>query len=252
MLAVIKLLRAAAHAVGGYWMVRREFPHLDEASKGLKVQGWSVRMLQIMGITLDVRGEVPQHGPLLLVANHISWLDILVLHASRHCRFVSKADVHHWPIIGTLANGCGTVFVERESRRDAMRVVHHMADALRGSADSVGDVLAIFPEGTTSDGNGTLPFHANLFQAAISTHAPVQAIGLSYLDAQSGMPSHAADFVGDISLLGSVWATLTAKPMLARVSFGKLLSSEGLDRRTLAAQARDEITALRAGSTIPG
>ena len=179
MLAVFRLLRALAHVMGGYWMVRREFPRLDEARKSLKVQAWSVRMLHIMGISLDVQGDVPQHGPLLLVANHISWLDILVLHASRHCRFVSKADVQHWPLIGTLAQGCGTLFVERESRRDAMRVVHHMADALRS-----GDMLAIFPEGTTSDGIGTLPFHANLFQAAISAHAPVQAIGLTYLDAQ--------------------------------------------------------------------
>lgn len=240
MLAVFKLLRALAHVMGGYWMVRREFPRLDEARKSLKVQAWSVRMLHIMGISLDVQGDVPQHGPLLLVANHISWLDILVLHASRHCRFVSKADVQHWPLIGTLAQGCGTLFVERESRRDAMRVVHHMADALRS-----GDMLAIFPEGTTSDGIGTLPFHANLFQAAISAHAPVQAIGLTYLDAQSGGQSHATDYIGDTSLLSSVWATVTAKPLCARVNFGPHLAAQGLDRRTIAALAREQVTALR-------
>ena len=240
MLAILRLLRALAHVMGGYWMVRREFPRLDEARKSLKVQAWSVRMLHIMGISLDVQGDVPQHGPLLLVANHISWLDILVLHASRHCRFVSKADVQHWPLIGTLAQGCGTLFVERESRRDAMRVVHHMADALRS-----GDMLAIFPEGTTSDGIGTLPFHANLFQAAISAHAPVQAIGLTYLDAQSGGQSHATDYIGDTSLLSSVWATVTAKPLCARVNFGPHLAAQGLDRRTLAALAREQVTALR-------
>lgn len=240
MLAVFRLLRALAHVMGGYWMVRREFPRLDEARKSLKVQAWSVRMLHIMGISLDVQGDVPQHGPLLLVANHISWLDILVLHASRHCRFVSKADVQHWPLIGTLAQGCGTLFVERESRRDAMRVVHHMADALRS-----GDMLAIFPEGTTSDGIGTLPFHANLFQAAISAHAPVQAIGLTYLDAQSGGQSHATDYIGDTSLLSSVWATVTAKPLCARVNFGPHLAAQGLDRRTIAALAREQVTALR-------
>lgn len=240
MLAILRLLRALAHVMGGYWMVRREFPRLDEARKSLKVQAWSVRMLHIMGISLDVQGDVPQHGPLLLVANHISWLDILVLHASRHCRFVSKADVQHWPLIGTLAQGCGTLFVERESRRDAMRVVHHMADALRS-----GDMLAIFPEGTTSDGIGTLPFHANLFQAAISAHAPVQAIGLTYLDAQSGGQSHATDYIGDTSLLSSVWATVTAKPLCARVNFGPHLAAQGLDRRTLAALAREHVTALR-------
>lgn len=240
LVAVIRLLRAIGHVIGGYWMVRREFPNLDADLKALKVQGWSVRMLHILGISLDIQGNVPARGPLLLVANHISWLDILVLHACRHCRFVSKADVQHWPLIGSLARGCDTLFVERESRRDAMRVVHHMADALRN-----GDMLAIFPEGTTSDGVGTLPFHANLFQAAISAHVPVQAIALTYLDARSGILSHATDYVGDTSLVGSVWATATAKPISARVNFGGHLPTQGLDRRTLAAQAQEQINALR-------
>jgi 1-acyl-sn-glycerol-3-phosphate acyltransferase len=232
---------AAWHVVAGYMMVRREFPDLDEAARGLRVQAWSVRMLQIVGVTLDVKGKVPTHGPVLLVANHISWLDILVLHAGRHCRFVSKADVQHWPLIGTLAHGCGTVFVERESRRDAMRVVHHMADALRS-----GDVLAIFPEGTTSDGTGLLPFHANLFQAAISAHVPVQAIGLTYVDGNNGQLSHATDYVGDIGLVASVWRTLSAAPLQARLHYGQAMSTEGHDRRGMAALAMEQVTMLRA------
>src|SRR5207342_3377123 len=105
----------------------------------------------------EVRGNMPTRGPMMLVANHISWLDILVLHASRHCRFVSKSDVAHWPLIGRLATAAGTMYIERESRRDALRIVHHMTEALAS-----GDILAVFPEGTTSDGVTLLPFHANL------------------------------------------------------------------------------------------
>jgi 1-acyl-sn-glycerol-3-phosphate acyltransferase len=120
----------------------------------------------------------PVNGPVLLVANHISWLDIVVLHAARHCRFVSKAMCKRWPLIGTLATGAGTLYIERESRRDAMRVVHHMADALQA-----GDILAVFPEGTTSDGISLLPFHANLIQAAVSAGAPVQPVALRFIDA---------------------------------------------------------------------
>jgi len=120
-----------------------------------------------------VNGTPPAGGPVLLAANHISWLDIVVIHAARHCRFISKADIQHWPVVGTLATGAGTLYIERESRRDAMRVVHHMAERL-----SLGQVLAVFPEGTTGDGTHVLPFHANLLQAAIAVNAPIQPVAL--------------------------------------------------------------------------
>ena len=103
--------------------------------------------------------------------------------AARYCRFVSKADVRHWPLIGSLARGAGTLFIERESRRDAMRVVHHMAERL-----TAGDVLAIIPEGTTSDGVSLLPFHANLLQAAIATNAPVLPVALRFTNAATCGP----------------------------------------------------------------
>ncbi|MEY2953992.1 MAG: hypothetical protein RLZZ401_2079, partial [Pseudomonadota bacterium] len=168
--AVCKLGRALGLALWGYWTIRYRFPQLTAQQRADTVQAWAGRMLDILGIGREVQGAPPTVGPVLLVANHISWLDILVLHAACYCRFVAKADVQGWPLIGTLATGAGTLYVQREVRRDAMRVVHHMADALRA-----GDVLAIFPEGTTSDGSQVLPFHANLFQSAVSAQAPVQA-----------------------------------------------------------------------------
>jgi 1-acyl-sn-glycerol-3-phosphate acyltransferase len=101
-------------------------------------------------------GGCAKGGPLLLVSNHVSWLDILVINAVRPARFVSKADVRHWPLVGELITAAGTLYIEREKRRDAMRVVHRMADSLRE-----GDVVAVFPEGTTGSGLDVLPFHAN-------------------------------------------------------------------------------------------
>jgi 1-acyl-sn-glycerol-3-phosphate acyltransferase len=189
---------------------------------------------------LQLRGAPPAHGPMLLVANHISWLDILVLHAARHCRFVSKADVEHWPLIGTLATGAGTLYIERESRRHVMRVVHHMAEALRA-----GEVLAVFPEGTTGDGGALLPFHGNLVQAAISADAPVQPVALGFFDRATGQPSTAASYVGDETLVGSLWRTLTAPPLVAVVAFGPAQHSQGRGRREWAAQLREAVSALR-------
>ena len=142
--AAFRLLRVLLHALHGWWIITFLFPRLQPRQREARVQIWAIGMLTCLGIRLQVLGASAAAGPVLLVSNHISWLDILVLHAGVYCRFVSKADVRHWPLVGALATGAGTLYIERASRRDAMRVVHQMADALRG-----GDVLAVFPEGTT-------------------------------------------------------------------------------------------------------
>jgi len=235
-----KLLRAIAHMLSGWWTIRLRFPRLSAAERELRVQQWAERMLNLMGIRLTVLGTPPAHGPVLVVCNHLSWLDILAIHAARHVRFVSKAGVGHWPVIGTLSTGAGTLYIERERRRDAVRVVHHMTEALRA-----GDVIAVFPEGTTGDGHRLLPFHANLLQAAISSGAPVQPAALRFADAATGETSFAPRYVGDDNLLSSLWSTLSAPPLLAIVRFGEAQLSMGRDRRAWANSLHADIQALR-------
>lgn len=235
-----KLGRAVLHILGGLLTILWLFPRLSQEQKEIRIQVWSLEMLACLGIKLVVTGKPASTGPMLLVANHISWLDITSLHAARYCRFVSKADVRQWPVIGALAAGVGTLFIERESRRDAMRVVNHMADSLRG-----GDVLAVFPEGTTSDGVTLLPFHANLFQAAILADAPVQPVAMQFIDRASGQRSLAPCYINDDTLMGSIWRTLTAPALCAVVTFGEPQSAQGRDRRTWAADVRNSIAAMR-------
>lgn len=224
----------------GWRQIVTEFPRLRPEQREARVQAWALEMLHCLGVQLDVRGQAPLNGPVLMVANHISWLDILVMHAARHCRFVSKADVKRWPVVGTLATGAGTLYIERSSRRDALRVVHDMAQALRD-----GDVLAVFPEGTTSNGQAMLPFHANLLQAAISAPAPVLPVALQYLDPATGATSRAASYVGDESLVGSVWRTLSSGGVRAVVHFGPPETAEGRDRREMARELHATVAALR-------
>ena len=240
LVAAWKLARALAHALAGLATIVFVFPRLSQAHRDARVQAWARRMLQLLGVGLQLHGQPPAAGPMLLVANHISWLDILVMHAARHCRFVSKADVKHWPLIGTLATGAGTLYIERESRRDAMRVVHQMAQRLQA-----GDVLAVFPEGTTSDGVDLLPFHANLIQAAVTADAPVQPVALQFVDTRSGNTSLAPCYIGDDTLVGSVWRTLTGEPVTALVSFGVPQRAQGRDRRAWAADLRQAVQQLR-------
>ena len=233
-------LRVSGHILRGLAEVVLLFPWLTTSGRNRHVQAWARTLLKRLNVGISVVGTPPHNGPLMLVSNHTSWLDIVALHAICHCRFVAKADVRKWPVIGRLATGGGTLYVRRESRRDAMRIVHDMAQALRD-----GDVLAVFPEGTTGNGDVVLPFHANLIQAAISADAPVQAVAIRFVDATSERSSHAASYTGDESLVGSIWRTLSAEPLCAVLSFGAVQRADGRDRRTLAEELRSEIVAMR-------
>ena len=235
-----RLLRLLGHIVTGVWVVAVRLPRLPPAQQNARVQAWAVQMLSHAGITLEVRGQPPVTGPVLLISNHISWLDIPVMHAARHCRFVSKADVQDWPLIGTLATAAGTLYIERSSRRDALRMVHLMDAALRDN-----EVLAVFPEGTTGDGRVLLPFHANLLQAAVSADAPAQPVGLRFVDQANGQVSHAPSYVGDETLLGSIWRTVCAEPIVAVVHYGQPERAEGRERRAWIAHLRQTVDGLR-------
>jgi 1-acyl-sn-glycerol-3-phosphate acyltransferase len=240
--ALWRTLRVLAQVASGWWTIVFVFPRLRPTEREQAVSDFARGMLRAMGITLEVQGLPAEAGPVLLAANHISWLDILVLHAARFCRFVSKSEVHHWPVIGRLATGAGTLYIERASRRDAMRVVHKMAESLRA-----GEVVAVFPEGTTGDGRELLPFHANLLQAAVSADAPVQPIALCFLDAATRQPCFTPCYVGEDTLVGSVWRTLSGPPLLALVRFGTPERSSGRDRRAWAADLHERVQALRLG-----
>jgi len=239
LVAFARLLRIALHLLVGAWTIRWTFPRLSEAQKNERIQAWARALLAQLAIKLIVNGS-PKPGPVLLVSNHISWLDIVVIHATGHCRFVSKADVQRWPVVGMLATGAGTLYIERESRRDALRVVHHMAERLQA-----GDVLAVFPEGTTGDGSTVLPFHANLLQAAIAAQAPVQPMALHFVDSVTNAMSFDPCYIGDDTLLQSVWRTLRSRDLQAVVSYGTPQLAEGRDRRAWAADLREAVIALR-------
>ncbi|HEY0201822.1 MAG TPA: lysophospholipid acyltransferase family protein [Burkholderiaceae bacterium] len=238
-IACWRLMRMLAHIAMGLCTIALGFSRWPAAERQARVQVWAAGLLRRAGITLEVHGSPPVAGPVLLVANHISWLDIPTLHAARHCRFVSKADVRHWPFISALADAAGTLYIERESRRDAMRVVHGMAHSL-----AQGDVLAVFPEGTTGDGLRLLPFHANLLQAAIVADAPVQPVALRFTDRAMSAASQAPRYVGDDTLIGSVWRTVCAPSLVAHVSFGQPQRAQGRDRRQWAQALQAEVERL--------
>ena len=203
-------------------------------------------MLRCLGVTVRVSGAA-HPGAVLMVANHVSWLDIPAVHASApQARFVSKSNIAHWPLLGRLARAGGTLFIERERKRDALRVVHEVADALRRS-----DAVAVFPEGTTGTGHDVLPFHANLLQAAITTGTVVQPIVLRY--SEPGHPvSVAAQYTGTTTLVESLMKVCRARGLVVDVRFLAPEPAGELDRRALAELLRGRIAAELKAPTAAG
>ncbi len=235
LLACWRLLRVLLHAVHGLLLVRLVFPWLKPAQRAPYIGWWSSKLLRVLGMRLQAKGRF-RPGATLVVANHVSWLDIMAVHAlCPRARFVSKADVQRWPVVNRLVSAAGTIYIERERRRDALRVVHQMAQALKD-----GDTVAVFPEGTTGDGQSLLPFHANLLQAAIATDTPVQPVALRYADAEHAV-SPVAMWVGDTTLLQSLWRLALGKGLRVGVTVLPPMGTAHADRRALAERLRLEI-----------
>ncbi len=235
LLALLKLTRCSLHLLHGMWTIITRFKSATHEQRSQHVADWSKRFLELLGVAVKANGTPLQKGPLMVVINHVSWLDILVMLAAQPVCFVSKSEVRHWPIIGWLATNVGTLYIERTKARDALRVVHQIAENLKA-----GHLIGIFPEGTTSDGRSLLPFHGNLLQAAIASNSPVQPVALRFLEA-NGSLSMSPTYINDDTLLSSVWRMLRADPVTAQLDFLPSMPTDGLDRRALASQLQELI-----------
>ncbi len=235
-----RLARAVLHGLHGIAIVLWLFPRLGAAGRHARIAWWAAKMLRMLGLAADVQGSF-RPGAKLIVANHVSWLDIMAIHAvCPEARFVSKADVRHWPLVNRLVDAADTLYLEREKRRDALRVVHQMAEAL-----AAGQTVAVFPEGTTGDGRALLPFHANLLQAAIATATPLQPVVLRYSDADHAV-SPAAEFLGETTLARSLWRLASGRGLTVHVTVLTAMGSAHADRRALAEHVRQSIAAVLA------
>ncbi|MFJ1253103.1 lysophospholipid acyltransferase family protein [Cupriavidus sp. CuC1] len=235
----------ALHLLRGLITCALLFPWLGVESRQWHIRRWSRRLLGICGVTVEVQGlepgQQPPHGA-MVVSNHISWLDIYVINCWQPVRFVAKSEIRDWPVIGWLCGQTGTIFIERARKRDAHRVLHAITDVMLQ-----GDLVCVFPEGTTTDGSSVLPFHANLMQAPISGGLPVQPVGLTYLDAATGQSTTAPAYIGDLTLLQTLDAVLRAPPITARLAFGPVLHASSASRRELAESAREVVMHLCRG-----
>lgn len=225
------------HLLAGVAQAALLLPRVGTQRRTAMIRTWSVRVLAILRIELQVSGQVPDASGAgaLFVANHISWLDIYLLNAICPVRFVSKAEVRSWPVIGWLAAKVGTLFIERTRRHDTGRMNQTVTEALIR-----GDQVALFPEGTTSDGTLLRPFHAPLLQAAIDGGSRVRPVAIRYTR-PDGSPSLAPAYVDDLSFGESLSRILSEPRLQAEIAYLDPLPTEGQTRRELAAMAEQAI-----------
>jgi 1-acyl-sn-glycerol-3-phosphate acyltransferase len=239
--------RTFVHVFAGIATTTFVFPVVKTPARRALVRRWSKKLLRMLRVELRVAGDLDAPGGnVLVVANHISWLDIFVLNAVQPVRFIAKAELARWPVAGALVRGCGTLFVERSRKRDARRVNHHVAEVLEG-----GDIVAIFPEGTTTDGTEMLEFKSSLLQPIVEAHGHVQPVAIRYRDADGSHTTTPA-YVGDDSFMASFWRVCSARSLTVELYAIAPLSAREGNRRVLAREAERAIrSALGLASRAP-
>ena len=241
------LVQLALHVLAGLLVCALVFPVVSATSRQTWIRGWSARLLKIFRVRLEIAGGNDGQAALqrsLVVANHVSWLDIFVINAMQPCRFVAKSDIRDWPLLGFLSVRAETIFISRGSARDVRKTFRSLVASIEA-----GERVAFFPEGTTAAQGALLPFHANLFEAAIDAGVPVQPLALHYLDPY-GQPCASVDFVGTTTFAMSLLLILRGPPVLARIILVPVIASAGGNRRALALASRDSINAAL-GYAVP-
>ncbi len=200
------------------------------------LQRWSSFACRVLGIRVTRRGSMPQSG--LLVCNHLSYLDVVVLSSIGPCVFVAKRDVAAWPLFGWLAHAAGTIFVDRERRLASADVVDLVREAIAG-----GSLVVLFPEGTSSDGSTVLPFKSSLLESAVQLRCPVAAAAIEHA-LEDGSVADEVCYWGDMTLLPHLLNLFSKREIRSKCSFSLPKIRAG-DRKEIAAELREEIVSMR-------
>jgi len=241
----VRYFRFVVQVFSGLLTVAILFPFYGRERRWQAVRRWSRAIVAIAGIEVEVIGDIPESGARVLgVINHVSWLDIQLLHSLWAVRFVAKSEVRKWPAIGWLSARTGTLFIDRSTRRSSTRINQSIHQAFDD-----GDAVAVFPEGRTTSGDELLRFHSSLLQPAIDEEAFIIPVAIRYLD-MAGRIERAVAYIGEMSLMESIAAIVRVPRILAEVHFLPPIQSKGHTRRELAAMAHADIaSALRLSAT---
>ena len=222
------------------------FPWFSRVRQRTTMQHWSVKLLNILNVEMHARGQcIPRHRlGQLIVANHVSWLDVFVINANTPARFVAKSEVGAWPLLGWLVRRSGTLFIRREFRRDTARTTHVVTNCLQS-----GEPVAVFPQGTSTDASQPVHFHSAMVQAAIDARATVQPLSISYHD-DEGRALHQVSFTGEMTFMASLWQIVSLPRIHVNAVYLEELECNDMNRREIAQRAQLGVNAVLANSDL--
>ncbi len=238
-IALFRALRFLLHLTYAL-LIALVYPWLNLVWRRRILQTWSAGLLAIFNIELRIADDDPLHEIRngLIVTNHISWLDVFVLNAIVPMRFVAKSEVRGWPVIGWLCARAQTLFIERGKARSAARVNVQLVELLKQ-----GECLAVFPEGTTTDGAHVTHFHASLLQPALDANVPLHPIAIRYQH-RNGQRSDAPAYIDELSFGASLWQILSAQNLQVRLLAAHPVHGAHHDRRSLTHSAQVRISTM--------
>lgn len=232
------------HVLLGFAIVTLIFPFAKQGTRNRINRKWSGVLIAICGArvvksvalaqTVQRDGIDPLSAGRLALCNHISWMDIFAINTVLPSRFIAKAEIGKWPLLGVMALRAGTLYIER-GRRHAVAMINQAV----GKHLRRGETIAVFAEGTTTDGSQLLPFHSNLIAPAIDVGAEIIPIAIRYTE--RGVPTSAAAFIGDMGLITSLARILLARQLAIEVAVLPSISSAGADRHAIARTAHAAI-----------
>jgi 1-acyl-sn-glycerol-3-phosphate acyltransferase len=242
--AILRLVALAAFTACMYLLnLLTRLSRLCSARLALQAQsavfrGWARGVAALVGMRIATHGAPPA-PPCFIVANHLSYMDIVVLAARARCFFIAKSEVADWPVIGLLTRSMNVIFVQRERHTDLPRVIAAMERAM-----AAGQSIVFFPEGTSSAGERVSPFKPALFEAAVRSRHPVFSASLSYATPPGQVSARTAVcWWGDMGFVDHFYELLQLPGFRARVEFGRQVAASA-DRKTLARAAQSAVEAI--------
>ncbi len=235
-----RLARLTGKLLIGLWISVTSFARGDSVRRHAIIRSWSREILHLAGVDVRAIGfPTDSERPVTLIANHVSWADIFALNTQRACHFIAKAELRQWPLAGRLLANVGTIFINRSDRKEThrlKRVVHELLEA--------GETVAVFPEGTTSDGHGVLKFHASLLEPIVASEGEVWVVAIRYFRGHGTERTDAAAYIGDMTLLQSLQLIHDCGLVVAELHFIEAINCAGLSRRAVAQRAEAAIRAF--------
>ncbi|WP_071057796.1 1-acyl-sn-glycerol-3-phosphate acyltransferase [Pelistega sp. MC2] len=211
---------------------------LGKTQKEWVLSNWSKLLMSTTGVRITQEGQPIMGGPVMLTANHVSWIDIFIINSQRATSFIAKSEIRQWPVIGWLVAAVGTIFIQRGSRQAVIDINAGMADYFKENT-----CIGLFPEGTTSDGFTVLHMFSGLLEGAMNARVPIQPVALLFT--YKGKRSGRVAFVGEQTLVANIWVLLSSKDVGVTVRFLPPITQAGeevlIPRQELADKIRERL-----------